>query len=122
EVVAEFLLALALGLHLVHADLAGLAESDDAGDVEGARAHAALVPAAVDLLGDLDAGVAAADVESADTLRAIDLVAGEGEDVDVVLLDVDRDLADGLDCVGVEKDALLVAELADLGDRLDDTD
>ena len=40
--------------------------------------------AAVDLLGDLDARVAAADVERADTLGAVDLVAGEREDVDVV--------------------------------------
>ncbi len=96
------------------ADLAGLAEADDAGDVEGAAAHAALVAAAVDLLGDLDARVAAADVERADALGAVDLVAGEREDVDVVRLHVDGDLADGLDGVGVEEDALLVAELADL--------
>ena len=86
------------------------------------RAHAALVAAAVDLLGDLDARVAAADVQRADTLGAVDLVAGEREHVDVVLLHVDRDLADGLDGVGVEEDALLVAELADLGDGLDDAD
>ena len=77
---------------------------------------------AVDLLGDLDAGVAAADVERADTLGPVELVAGEREDVDVVGLHVDGDLADGLDGVGVEEDALLVADLADLADGLDDAD
>ena len=70
--------------------------------------------ATVDLLGDLDAGVAAANVECADSLGPVELVAGEREDVDVVGLDVDGDLADGLNGVGVEEDALLVAELADL--------
>ena len=37
-------------------------------------------------------------------------------------LDVDGDLADGLDGVGVEEDALLVADFADLADGLDDAD
>src|ERR1035437_620659 len=83
EVVAEGLLTLRLGGHLVHADLASFAEADDAGDVEGAAAHAALVAAAVDLLGDLDAGVAAANVEGADSLRPVEFVCRDGEDVDV---------------------------------------
>ncbi len=78
--------------------------------------------AAVNLLGELDARVAAADVQRADALGAVDLVAGEREQVDVVRLHVDGDLADGLHGVGVEDDALLVAELADLGDGLDDAD
>ena len=76
EVVAELGFALGFGGHLFAADLAGLAEADDAGDVEGAAAHAALVAAAVDLLGDLDARVAAANVERADSFGAVDLVAG----------------------------------------------
>ena len=78
--------------------------------------------AAVDLLGDLDARVAATHVESADALGAVDLVAGDGHDVDVVGDDVDGDLADGLDGVAVEEHALLVAELADLLHGLDDAD
>ena len=78
--------------------------------------------AAVDLLGDLDARIAAANVECADALGAVDLVAGEREHVDVVGHHVDGDLAHGLDGVGVEDDALLVAELADLANGLDDAD
>ncbi len=92
------------------------------GDVERAAAHAALVAAAVDLLRDLDAGVAAANIQRADALRAVELVRREREHVDVVLLDIDRNLADSLDSIGVEENALLVAELADLGDGLDDAD
>src|SRR5471030_2838554 len=84
QVVAQLLLALAFGFHLVHADFAGCAEADDAGDVERAGAHAALVAAAVNLLRDLNAGVTAANVERADSLGAVNFVAGEREDVDVV--------------------------------------
>jgi hypothetical protein len=104
------------------ADLAGRAQADDAGDVERAGAHAALVAAAVNLLGKLHARVAAANIQRAHALRPVDLVAGEREQVDVVGLHVDGNLADGLHGVGVEDDALLVAELADLGDGLDDAD
>ena len=41
------------------------------------RTHTALVAAAVLLLGDLHAGVAATNVERAHPLGAVDLVAGE---------------------------------------------
>ncbi len=105
------------------ADFAGFAEADDAGDVEGSGAHAALVASAVDLLGDLHARVAAADVERADALGAVDFVRGERERRRCCHgVHVDGDLAYGLDGVGVEEDALLVAELADFGDGLDDAD
>ena len=78
--------------------------------------------ATVDLLGDLDAGIAAANVQRADSLRPVELVAGEREDVDVVGDDVDGNLAAGLHRVGVEEDVALVAEFADLADGLDDAD
>jgi hypothetical protein len=80
------------------------------------------VASAVDLLGDLDAGVAAANVEGADSLGTVDLVAGDGHEVDVVGDDVDGDLADGLNGVAMEEDTLLMAELADGLDGLDDAD
>ena len=47
---------------------------------------------------------------------------GEAEQVDRVVLDVERDLADGLGGVGVEEDAPLVAEPADRGDRVERAD
>jgi hypothetical protein len=49
-------------------------------------------------------------------------VAGEREHIDVVGLHVDGDLADGLDGVGVEEDAFLVADFADFTNWLDDAD
>ena len=90
------------------------AEADDAGDVERARAHAALLTAAVELRRQAHARVAGAHVQRADALRAVDLVRREREQIDAHRLDVDRDLAGALRRVGVEEDALLLGDLADL--------
>ena len=78
--------------------------------------------AAVDLLRDLDARIAPANVERAYTLGPVDLVRGQGHDIDVVGEDVDRDLAHRLHAIGVEDHAALMAEGADLADGLDDAD
>ena len=86
------------------------------------RTHAALVAAAVDLRGNLHARVAPANIQRANTLGAVDLVRGDRQHVDVVGHDVDRNLADSLHGVGVEEDALLVADLADLANGLQDAD
>src|SRR6185437_4930494 len=75
QIVAELDLALALGRHLLAAELARLAETDDAWNIQRARAHTALMAATVLLLGDLHARVAAANVERTDALRPVDLVA-----------------------------------------------
>ena len=78
-------------------ELAGLAEADDARDVQRARAHAALVAAAVDdAASSRTRGPFERDVERADALRAVDLVRGERQQVDVHRVDVDRELADAL--------------------------
>ena len=63
-----------------------------------------------------------ADEESAGALGAVELVAGQGEHVDVLGVHVDGQMAGGLDGVGVEGDLLLPADLADLGDGLDGAD
>src|SRR6266850_6363923 len=93
-----------LGLlgHFLLGQFAGLAEADDAGDIERAGTHTALVAAAIDNGGKLNARVAATNVERTDTFGSIDLVAGDGEQVDIVLLDVDRDFADGLHTIDSE--------------------
>ena len=95
------------------ADRARLAEADDARNVQRAGAHAALVAAAVHLRGELHARILAPDVERADALGSVDLVAGERQQVDVVCDHVDRNFADRLRGVGVEQDAALLADLAD---------
>ena len=65
---------------------ARLAEAHDARHVQRARAHAALVPAAVHLRDEAHARLAPADVQRADPLRAVHLVRGERGEVDVHLL------------------------------------
>src|SRR6266481_8640556 len=74
-----------LGLlrHFLLGELTGLAEADDAGNVQRAGTHTALVAAAIDNGGKLNAWVPAANVERTDTFGSIDLVAGDGEQVDV---------------------------------------
>ena len=104
------------------AQLRRLAEADDARHVERARAHAALVAAAADLLGEQHARVAAPHVERADALRAVHLVRAHRHQVDLRLVDVERHLADRLHRVGVEEDALLLRDRADLRDRLQHAD
>ena len=50
------------------------------------------------------------------------MCAGDRHQVDIVLDHVHRNLAERLHAVGVEQDAALVADLADLGHRLDHAD
>ena len=90
--------------HFGGGQLAGLAQADDGGDVFRAAAPAMLLVSAVQ---EGDEGRALADVEDADALGGMELVAGDGEKVDAGVLQVDGDLAHGLDRVGVEEDAPL---------------
>ena len=66
----------------------------------------------------------AADEEGADALGGVDLVAGEGEEVDVferaLGAEVEREPAYGLDGVGVEESARGVGDSGQRGDGLDD--
>ena len=112
---------LASPVHLLHGDLGRLAQADAERRRQGARAEATLLPAAHDQRHQAHARLAA-DVERADALGPVDLVARDAHQVDVHRLDVERDLAGGLGRVGVEEGLLLAADLADLGQRLDDAD
>src|SRR5712671_5841351 len=111
-----------LGLlrHFLLGQFAGLAEADDAGDIQRAGTHTALVTAAIDNGGKLNAWVATTNVERTDTFGSIDLVAGYREQVNVVLLDVDRDFANRLHTIDREDDAVFLGNLADFRHRIDD--
>ena len=102
-------------------DLGGFAEAYDSGYVFGSGAALALVGAAVHHRGEADV---AADEEDADTLGGVHLVAGDGEEIDVlewaVGAEVDRDLAGGLDGVGVEEGSGGMGDGGECGDGLDD--
>ncbi len=108
--------------HFLLAEFAGLAEADDAGDVQSAGTHAALVAAAVNDGGELHARILAANVESADALGAVDLVRRDGEQVDAVALHVHGNFADGLHAIHMEENALFLGDFADFFDGLNDAD
>ena len=97
----------------------GCSHRRDAGDVFCAAALAALLRAALDEVREDDA---AAGIEHADALRPVELVGGEAQHVDVHLIDVDLHVARRLDGVGVEQNALFLADRADLPDGLDGAD
>ena len=67
-------------------------------------------------------GRALLQVERAEPLGTVDLVAGEGRGVDAKGVNVERDLADRLRGVGVHERATLVRDLRELGDRVDRAD
>ncbi len=99
----------------------GLAEAYDGGYVFGSGAALALVGAAVHHWVQADV---AADEEDTDALGRVHLVAGDGEEVDVleraVGAEVERDLACGLDGIGVEERTGGVSDGGECGDGLDD--
>src|SRR6267378_2940541 len=111
-----------LGLlrHFLLGQFAGLAEADDAGDIQRAGTHTALMTAAIDNGRELNARVATANIEGTDTFGSIDLVAGDGEQVDIVLLDVDWDFANRLHTIDREDNAVFLGDLADFRHRIDD--
>ena len=102
--------------HVARADLHGLAEAHDARHVLGARAAPPLVLAAVldgDHLGS------AANVERRHALGPVDLVRGARQKVDPPALEINGNLAERLDGVHVEGDAVGARDGPDGGNGLD---
>ena len=91
----------------------------DAGDGLGAAPEPPLLGAALDKVLQLDPPAA---VHGPHALGGVELVAGEGEHVDVVPDHIHADVAHRLDGVGVEEDAALPAQRADLPDGLEGAD
>ena len=65
---------------------------------------------------------ALADVKRADPLGRVDFMARKGKHVNVLLLDIDRHIADGLHRIGVEQNAFIAADFPDFRNRLDGAD
>src|SRR5208337_3763811 len=76
--------------------------------------------AAIENRRKLNAGVAAANIQRADSLWTVNLVPGDGHQVDVVPLHVDRNLANRLHAIGREDNAMFLGNLADFRDGIDD--
>ena len=110
------------GVHLFTRNLAGFAQSHDAGHIQRAGTHAALVAAAINLRCNLHARIAPAHIQRAHALRSVNLVTGKRQHVDVVGHHVHRNFAHGLHRIGMEDHALLVADLADLANGLQHAD
>src|SRR5579859_6487154 len=110
----------ALFRHVFLRDFAGFAEAHNAGHVQRAGAHAALMAAAVNDGGKLHARIAAPDIQGADALGPVNLVPADGQEVDVVLLNVHGDFANGLHTVYGKENPALFGNLADFRDGVDD--
>ena len=84
-----------------------------------AGAFAVLLRAAFD---EARQGNALTGVEHAGALRAVELVRGERQQIDILRFDINGNVSRRLHGVGVEQYARLAADLADLADRQDRAD
>ncbi len=107
--------------HLGAGDRRRAAEPDAKRRRQSAGAQAPLLPAAIDQR-QQPYPRPAPDEERADSLRPVNLVAGNRQQVDLHRLDIERDLAKGLRRIGVEQHAPGAAQRADFGEWLDDPD
>lgn len=109
-----------VGVEPCEGEFGGAAEGDDAGDVFGAGSALALLRAAVEERRKMHVF---ADEEDACALRGVHLVAGDGEDVDVLERsgEVEWELGGGLYGVGVNEDSGIVG-LGDAGELADGLD
>ena len=108
-----------VGLHVVNRLLQRRSQSHDTGHVLRAAPAAPLLGAALD---QVEQGHVLLGVQHAHALGRVELMAGDAEHVDVHFLHVDGHMACGLHRVGVEGNALLPAEGADLPDGLNGAD
>ena len=77
--------------------------ADGAGDVGGSRAQTILLTTAMDHRRQPDRRPPVADPQRAHTLGSVELVRRQGEQIDIELADIHRDLADGLGGVAVQR-------------------
>src|SRR6185312_2566738 len=104
--------------HLALGDRGGFAQPDDQRGRQGTGTHAALLPAAVDQRRDPGAWPAP-DIERADALGPIQLVARNRRKIDMQFIDTKRYFTDRLCRVGVHERAGVAGDDADLLKRLD---
>mmetsp|Transcript_6707 Transcript_6707/g.14649 ORF Transcript_6707/g.14649 Transcript_6707/m.14649 type:complete len:368 (-) Transcript_6707:290-1393(-) len=108
-----------VALHLSLRHRARSAKADGQRRGQRAAPQAALLPSSREDRFEADARPPP-NVEGADALWTVELVRRDGHQVDAELVHVDSDLANRLRCIDVEEDLALLAELADLLNRLDD--
>ena len=96
-----------VGLHLQTRQAAGLTESGDSRYVQCARSEPPLLPASELPWDQLHAGVPTADVQGTDSFGSINLVRGEGQQIDAHLLHIQREATGRLRRVREEQHTLL---------------
>src|SRR5665213_1171134 len=114
--------AMVLLSHFSLSNLAGLAETDDTGDVQRARTHSALMAAAVHLRRKPYARTLGTDVNCTDPLGSVNFVRAHREQIDTIAIDINRNFANGLDSVAMEYDALFLGDTTDFGHRMNRAD
>ena len=107
--------------HLRLCDGRRLANADDQRRRQGAGAQAALLSAAIDQRRDAGARPAP-DIERADALRPVHLVAGNRRKIDTQSLTLNGYFSNSLRRVGVEQGARVAADRGDLAERLEHAD
>src|SRR5689334_18161274 len=70
---------------------------------------------------ELHAGIAAAHIQSTYALRPVNLVPADGQQVNVVLLNVNGDFANGLYAIHSKENPAFLGNFADFRDGIDDT-
>ena len=93
----------------------GFAEANNACDIFRARTHTTLMVAAVKKLLQTRA---AANVQRANALRSVEFMAGEGQQVEMELMDVDRNFPGGLHGIAMEINVGVFGDAADFFERL----
>mmetsp|Transcript_24902 Transcript_24902/g.33362 ORF Transcript_24902/g.33362 Transcript_24902/m.33362 type:complete len:326 (+) Transcript_24902:480-1457(+) len=110
-----------VALHLLLGQAASFAEAHDKARCEGARTHALLLAATADLGVDSHAWLSA-HVEGANTLRSIQFVPTNRQQINLHLVDVDWQLAHTLRSISVEEHTVGAADFANLLQRLNCAD
>ena len=94
-------------------------QTHDAGNVFRTGPLAPLLCAALD---DVGQGDALPGIQHAGALGTVELMAGEGQHIDVLLIDIDVEMTGGLHGVGMEQDTFFPADRADLRNGQDGAD
>ncbi len=92
------------------------AKPGNGGDILGSGAAAKLLTTATDKGGH---GESLPQDQRADPLRTPEFMGRDRHQIDAERLEIDRDLADGLNGIRMEQPALLMDDIGDLADRLD---
>src|SRR3954465_14184728 len=119
EAVAQLSETRAVRLTFGEGELRRARETNSRGDVLGPRPASTILGASVHQRLEMDAP---ANEQRANPLGGAELMTGDGQEVELLLLGVDRNLAKRLHRVGVEQRAMCLGFFGKFGDRLNGSD